>query len=264
MTLFNMHRRQAKFIHKMFSVSIAFMFITSAIVPPQLIYAQSAPQTILNLPTPGAMISLSPQFTPALIKGITVHPQNPLEFDFIVNRGATGFSDEELKKESRKLIKYFLAALTVPEQDLWVNLSPYEKDRIIPQEFGQTEMGRDLLAQDYILKQLTASLMYPEDGLGEKFWKRVHQKSKEMYGTTEIPLNTFNKIWIVPNGAVVYEQGNSAYVVESHLKVMLEEDLIALQKNAEHSFFGDNQLNDKEVVSGVQSQIIREILIPEI
>jgi len=32
--------------------------------------------------------------------------------------------NDELKDESRKLIKYFLASLTIPEKDLWVNLSP--------------------------------------------------------------------------------------------------------------------------------------------
>ena len=42
-------------------------------------------------------------------------------------------------------------------------------------EFGQTEMGRDLLAQDYMLKQLTASLMYPEKELGQEFWNRVYE-----------------------------------------------------------------------------------------
>jgi len=43
-----------------------------------------------------------------------------------------------------------------------VTQSAYEKDRIIPEQLGQTVMGRDMLAQDYILKQLTASLIYPE------------------------------------------------------------------------------------------------------
>ena len=76
-----------------------------------------------------------------------------------------------------KLIKYFLASLTIPEKDLWVNLSPYEKDRIIPQSFGLTEMGRDLLAEDYMLKQITASLIYPEDEIGKKFWKRIYEEA---------------------------------------------------------------------------------------
>ncbi|MCK5579962.1 MAG: hypothetical protein KAJ18_01670 [Candidatus Omnitrophica bacterium] len=72
------------------------------------------------------------------------------------------------------------------------------------------EMGRDLLAQDYLLKQLTASLMYPEDELGKKFWDRVYAKAKEKYGHTNIPMDTFNKVWIVPEKAVVYENGDTA------------------------------------------------------
>ena len=55
--------------------------------------------------------------------------------------------------------------------------SPYEKDRIIPQSFGLTEMGRDLLAEDYMLKQITASLIYPEDEIGKKFWKRIYEEA---------------------------------------------------------------------------------------
>src|SRR3989338_7875277 len=92
-------------------------------------------------------------------------------------------------------------------------------------------MGRVLLEQDYILIQLTASLMYPEEELGKKFWDRVYQQAYEKYGTTEIPMNTFNKVWIVPQKAVVYEHGNSAFVIKSHLKVMLEEDYEASRHN---------------------------------
>ena len=64
---------------------------------------------------------------------------------------------------------------------MWVNLSPYEKDRIVPQSFGQTEMGRDLLAEDYLLKQVTASLIYPEDEVGKKFWKRIYEEAQKKF-----------------------------------------------------------------------------------
>ena len=84
-------------------------------------------------------------------------------------------SDADRKEEFNKIIKYFLVSLAMPNKDMWVNLSPYESKRIIPEVFGQTEMGRDLLAQDYILKQFTASLIYPEEGLGKKFWSKVYQ-----------------------------------------------------------------------------------------
>ncbi len=131
------------------------------------------------------------------------------------------------------MIKYFLACLTIPENDQWVNLSPYEKQRIIPEDLGQTVLGRDMLAQDYLLKQLTASLIYPEKNLGKNFWDKVYAKANQMYGTTQISINTFNKVWILPDTAKVYEHKDTVFVVKSHLKVMLEEDYLALQKHSD-------------------------------
>ena len=176
-----------------------FLLIT---FPASQVMAQSITSyeaSSITLPPVGTLINTTPAFEPVLIKGVTVFPNNPLRFDFILDTGNTDLEDETLKIESTKLIKYFLASLTVPEEDFWVNLSPYETDRIIPEKFGETEMGRDLLAQDYILKQLTSSLMYPEDELGEKFWNRVYEMAYEKYGVTNIPVNTFNKVWIVPS-----------------------------------------------------------------
>ena len=185
----------------------------------------------ISLPLPGIRVHLSPSFHPPVLKGIKINTQNPFKFEFVLDQGSS--SVIPAKAGIQTLIKYFLAALTVPEQDLWVNLSPYEKDRIVPDAFGQTEMGRDLLAQDYILKQITASLIYPEDEIGKKFWKRVYEEAAKKFGTTNIPVNTFNKVWIVPGKAVVYEnaKAGTAFVIESTLKVMLEEDYLAFEKN---------------------------------
>ena len=122
----------------------------------------------------GSMVNLSPAYEPVIIKGLTVHKDNPFLFDFIVDVGQDKMSGEPLKKEGEKLIKYFLASLAIPDKGLWVNpKSPYEKNRMVPEALGQTDMGRDLLAQDYILKQITASLIYPEKDLGRKFWDGV-------------------------------------------------------------------------------------------
>ncbi len=234
-----------------------------------------------HLPAPGVMVYLSPEFNPPILKGIKVHPDNPFRFDFILDKGdeynrhperSEGSQQEQLKNEATRLIKYFLASLTIPEKDLWVNLSPYEKNRIVPESFGQTEMGRDLLAEDYILKQITASLIYPEDEIGKKFWKRIYEESVKKFGTTNIPVNTFNKVWIVPEKAVVYEnaEAGTAYIVESKLKVMLEQDYLALSKNSprpnpHHQGEGNSTLDSPPLVGGVRggdinslgSQIVR-------
>ena len=212
------------------------------------------------------MVTPSTGFVPVHVIGMTTHPENPLEFDFIFNTGDTVIEREELKDETIKLVKYFLAALTVPDEEQWVNLSPYEGERIIPQAFSETDMGRDLLAQDYLLKQLTASLMYPEEDLGAKFWDRVYSKAYESFGTTEMPVNTFNKVWIVPDKAVVYEHNESVFITESHLKVMLEGDYLALAKNLDNQKIGTDQLqqNDVQTISDLSSDVVKDILIPEI
>ncbi len=214
-------------------------------------------QGISDLPVPGAMVNLSPAYEPVLIKGLKVDLQDPFNFDFIVDTGHTGLSpaDPLLKEESRKLIKYFLAAITLPEKDLWVNLSPYEKDRMIPENLGQTEMGRDLLAQDYILKQLTASLIYPEKELGKAFWDRVYGKARQVYGSAEVPVNTFHKVWIVAERADVFEKAGAAYVTGAHLKVMMDEDYLALTRNATGAI---------PLSATAASQVMRQIVLPEI
>ena len=233
----------------------------------------------LVLPSPGQMVALSPAFNPPVLKGIKVYPDNPLRFDFILDKGDDKSTDEQIKIDSTRLIKYFLASLTIPEKDLWVNLSPYEKDRIVPEAFGQTEMGRDLLAQDYLLKQITSSLLYPEGDTGKKFWQKVYALAQEKYGTTDIPVDTFNKVWIVPEKAVVYENGKvgAAYVTESRLKVMLETDYLAdelarsggsLTRPAQdmHEPIGsviDRPLPaDSTSTSDIAKSVLREIVIP--
>lgn len=215
------------------------------------------------LPLPGKMVSESQNFTPTMVRGLTIYPKNPLRFDFIIDTGNENLPEDKFEAEAIKLIKYFLSSLTVPENDLWVNLSPYERNRIIPEAFGVTGMGIDLLSQDYILKQLAASLLYPEDALGKDFWQRVRAKAKEKFGSDEIPLKTFNKIWIVPDRAVVYEQQGSVFVAQRHLKVMLEEDFMALNQSLNLNREAVPETSDKQV-NGVVSDVVREVLIPEV
>ena len=264
------------------ALGLIFAFLVNIFGPMPLAQAQLASPGggDFRLPAPGVIVHLSPEFNPAILKGIKVHPDNPFRFDFVLDKGDNQLSNNALKDESSKLIKYFLASLTIPEKDLWVNLSPYEKNRIVPESFGQTEMGRDLLAEDYMLKQITASLIYPEDEIGKKFWKRIYEEAAKKFGTTNIPVNTFNKVWIVPEKAVVYEntKAGTAYVVEAKLKVMLEQDYLAMSKHAyvgvpeggaspasagfgEHA--GETRGQDPNI-NALGSQIIREIVIPEL
>lgn len=88
------------------------------------VYAQG----VIQLPAPGTLLALSPSIAPPLLKGIKFYRNDPFRFDFILDKGDSvpgeGLvsalqSDNNLKSESTRLIKYFLASLTVPEKDLW-------------------------------------------------------------------------------------------------------------------------------------------------
>ncbi len=272
----SMHRQ----LRKSISIAILLAFISTSVNFQA--YAQvSSNEQMPWMPTPGTMVSVSSSFEPALIKGLTVHQDNPFLFDFIVDPGdektvipaKAGIQyKEQLRDESLRMIKYFFASLTLPDKDIWVNLSPYEKDRMIPESLGVTAMGRDLLAQDYMLKQLTASLIYPQKSLGKTFWAQVYAKAKAMYGTTQIPINTFNKVWIVPQEAGIYEHGQTAFIVSSHLKVMLEEDYLSLTKHnaisgvIARSPQGDEAISKRTTndMHSLGSTIIRQVVLPEI
>lgn len=247
-------RRNISF--KLVSFFVSFVFILTSFLP------LSQAQSVLNLPAPGTRINLTQATVPILIKGITLHPENPLRFDFIINSGTSSTDTNLMKKEGYKQVKYFMAALTVPEKEMWVNLSPYERNRVISDSLGHTEMGRDLLAQDYMLKQLSSSLIYPESQIGKSFWDRIYDRAKKEYGVTNIPVDIFHKIWIIPEKAVVYEKGNSAFVVDAHLKVMLEEDYQALAQSQVAGKTRSNKLSSEE--QKLVTSVIKDIVLPEV
>lgn len=254
-------------------VKIVSVFVLISFVAGSLGIPQGYAAGISMVPDASRLVALSPRYMPAVLRGIKLYAQEPFKLTFAFDEGDSNLSQKELKEESALLIRYFLAALTMPEEDLWVNLSPYEKDRVVPGELGLTDMGQDMLAQDYALKQLSASVTYPESPFGAKFWDKVYAKAHELYGVTNIPMNTFNKIWIVPDTAVIYEEGDKAVVGEAKLKVMMEADYRAMQKMASNPSSSldsrvQNALNqdpkNAQEANAITSQIMREIIVPVI
>jgi hypothetical protein len=118
-------------------------------------------------------------------------------------------------------------------------------------------MGKDLLEQDYILKRLSASITHPESSAGKDYWQEVYQKIAKINGTTKVPVNTFNKIWIMPDKAVINEDNGLAIITQSSLKAMIDEDYLALQKSTVNS-------SSKDKINSAANQAMREIILPKI
>ena len=92
--------KQLFFFKRLLSGIICFTFALTGIFP-----GQSVAQSIFNLPAPGTIIGLSQPFTPPLVRGITLYPDNPLKFDFIVDVGDDNLQGDAFQQESMKLIK---------------------------------------------------------------------------------------------------------------------------------------------------------------
>ncbi len=248
------HRDSLMFFRKIISSFIVLTFLTSLVVVP------AGGQVFLDVAT---SINANAGYQPPVLLGLKIHPENPLLFDFIVDQGQSKLSTDELKEETTKLVKYFLAALTIPDKEVWVNLSPTEKDRIIPDVLGQTTMGKTMLEQDYVLKQLAASLTNPETDLGKKYWEQVNgartldvrRWTLEKTPSVQPPATSdFNKVWIMPEKAEVLESNGIVLVGEKRLKVMLDEEYQAVGAYC-------NTPLQKNVIS---SQIFRTTILPTI
>ncbi|MBZ0167781.1 MAG: hypothetical protein K8I00_13325, partial [Candidatus Omnitrophica bacterium] len=232
----------------------AGLFVVTSTVPAAL-----AAEIQWNELTPGVMVHPSENFVPVLLKGLTLYPDDPLRFDFVVDSGSRHLESTDIQAASEKLVRYFMSGLTIPKSELWVNLSPYEGDRIITTALSRTELGQDMLIQDYLLKQLTSTLIYPEADLGKEFWNRVYAKAYAQYGISELPISTFNKVWILPDEAVIAETGNSVEIVKSTLKVMLDRDYVAAKNNA-----GIAAEGQEEELNALSSAVLRDLIVPEI
>ncbi|MBF0618721.1 MAG: hypothetical protein HQL19_00980 [Candidatus Omnitrophica bacterium] len=231
------------------AIAIAFIFIVESVAPA---YAAQ-----LLLPEPGSAVALSGiQFAPSLLRGLQINPNDPLRLDFIISKGEDAADQKEFTTETINAVKYFLAALTVPEKDLWVNLSPYEKNRIMPDGFAKTAMGRDLLEQDYVLKQLSASLLSPDTDSGKQFWSEIYRAASEKTGSTDIPIDSFHKIWIMPKDILIYENQKGAMIVESSLQVKLEEDLVAAGQ------LSQDQISSVASESPATTDLMRRVVVP--
>lgn len=227
---------------------IAFFLLVTLFVA-DIIRVQNTDASVLGLPEPTAMLSVGTIKELPSLKGIRINPDNPLDIEFIVDSGTL---ESVTKEEASVLVQYFLAGLTIPKKDFWVNLSPYEHDRIIDDELALTKAGKDILAQDYILKQVSSSLTHPKTQIGQAYWSLVNSNK------LIVNSDTFNKIWITPERAAVYEDSdkNITFITDASLKVLSEEDYLASNVGAQHAAPG---IKSESQIASASDSLISEI-----
>ena len=178
-------------------------------------------QTVPFFPKP-MIIGLSEPFHPVMLTGIKFDPNDPLKFGFIFDYGDQPLDEQALKRETEKLIKYFLTSLTIAEKDITVNLDP--KGVRLKESLKATVMGRDLVAQDYLLKLLAASMTDPRNDVGNAYWNAVYAKAVEVFRTIDIPIDSFVRVQFQPGKAKVFKKDNVLLVAESRIGLASQRD----------------------------------------
>lgn len=196
----------------------------------------------------------------AMAMGLKFDAGQPVDVQMIIDPADSNASESDIKSQAQTFMEYFMAGLTMRQDQLWVNLSPLEPDRIIPEPLSQTQLGRGLLVQDYLLKQATAKWLDPQRPEGRGVWERVYQELYQEYGDTDLDISQVQKVWIVPDYAEIFETGTQALIVDARLKVMMEDDYLSAihQREAEE----ENSGGDRGPGPSEARELLKNILVP--
>ena len=129
----------------------------------------------------------------------------------------------------------FFIGLSIPNDKFWVNLNPWEPDRILAKDLEATDVGKILLGADLHMKKDFCKYENPcEREIGEEYWRLLDEKGEELIKEcmnnhpTEIKdinnvlFKAATRHWIVPDKVEAYETNNEIYIVNSTLGIYSE------------------------------------------
>lgn len=136
---------------------------------------------------------------------------------------------------SEQPLEYFFIGLTLSNQKFWVNLNPWEPDRIVDDDVGRTDVGRIMLEADLQMKKDFCKYENPcSSRVGDEYWQLLDKKQEELVtgcmrqypGEIEKDMNVLfpaaTRYWIVPDEITAYGNENEVYIVNSTLTIKTE------------------------------------------
>ena len=125
-----------KRLNFLFNIFLSIVFLTSSLSG----YAGDLPcfsPSQLRLNKRDIFYTNNACYDAGLLRGIEFSLGNPTDMFFYFDQ-----KDKYLHgKEMQRLVRFFFGFLAVPQELLWVNLSPYEKNRIIPEAIKKLDIG---------------------------------------------------------------------------------------------------------------------------
>ena len=213
--------------------------------------------------------------SPQVLHGL-VFPKSAEGLDHFIITPQEGMSSETDRRGADELIDYFSTSLALRDDQVFVNLSAYESNSMIPAELSGTSLGRTLLSQDCMLKRLAASLLHPDCSVGKDYWSQVYAESRRTLGTSKWAFRAFQKITMVPERVGIHEiDGDNAgdnflnvrpahyglYIVSSTMGAKCEEDIFAKTHNPYPSSIPEAV---QETLDSICLENFRMIVLPKI
>jgi hypothetical protein len=137
----------------------------------------------------------------------------------------------------------FMTGLAIPSDKFWVNLNPWEPDRIIEEELSQSEVGRIMLEADLQMKKDFSNYINPcNNEMSNDLWNNLDNKREilvqrcmskypgEIQNKNNVNFRPATRLWITPDKIFTYSNDSQIYIINATLTIQSEAD-------ANHSSF---------------------------
>jgi hypothetical protein len=129
----------------------------------------------------------------------------------------------------------FMTGLAVPDNKFWVNLNPWEPDRIIDEQLKQSEVGRIMLEADLQMKRDFSNYGNPcANETGKALWDLLDKKHDalvqwcmlkfpgEIKNIDNVQFRPVTRHWIVPDKVYAYTNRTQIYIINATLRINSE------------------------------------------
>ena len=183
---------------------------------------------------------------------VSVNDSGRVNFDLILKakKAEGNTSGIDLINNTRISAIAFMTGLAVHDNKFWVNLNPWEADRIIDKELEQSDVGRIMLEADLQMKKDFSNYENPcTNETGKALWGLLEKKREalaqqcmskfpgEVRNIDSIRFRPVTRHWIIPDKVYAYTNGSQIYIINSTLTISSE-------PIADHSAF---ELKDQDI-----------------
>ncbi len=141
----------------------------------------------------------------------------------------------DIRNATELSLNSFLIGLTIPNYKFWVNLNPWESDRIIEKDLKETDVGKIMLDADFNMKKDFSNYENPcESKTGEDYQELLGKKQEDLVNdcmkkypgqikdNKNVSFSAATRHWIVPDKIYAYGNENEIYIVNATMNIKSE------------------------------------------